>query len=70
MYAGDKLIQQGRLESLRSAIAAVLSARGLACSENTRSKLETCTDASRLTRWLTRAVTVHSETDVFADADS
>jgi predicted transposase YdaD len=78
MTAGEQLIQrgvqqglqQGRLETLRSNVAAVLTARGLTCSDGTRSKLEACTDASRLTRWLTRAVTALSEAEIFADDGS
>jgi hypothetical protein len=62
--------ERGAIEGLRLNIATVLTARGLACSDDTRSKIATCTDASRLTRWLTRAATAHSEADVFADVDS
>jgi len=78
MNAGDQLIQQGferglergRAEALRAGITAVLSARGLKCGEDTRSKLAACSDAPSLTRWLARAVTALSEADVFADADA
>ena len=67
MNAGEQLREQGRVETLRSNIATVLTARGLACGDDTRSKLAACNDTSRLTRWLTRAVTADSEADVFAD---
>jgi hypothetical protein len=70
MNAGEQLIQQGHARGLRAGIEAVLSARGLECGENTRSKLEACSDTSRLTRWLTRAATAHTEADVFTDVDS
>jgi hypothetical protein len=73
MNAGEQLIQrgvqQGRLETLRPDIAAVLSARGVTCSEGTRSKLAACSDAVTLTHWLIRAATALSEGEVFADGD-
>jgi hypothetical protein len=75
MNAGEQLrqegrvegLQQGRVETLRSGIAAVLAARGLQCTDDERSKLAACSDASRLTLWLTRAATAPSGAEVFAD---
>ena len=75
MNAGEQLrqegreqgLQQGRAEALRAGIAAVLSARGLACSDDTRSKLAACDDVSLLARWHARAVTVPSEAEIFAE---
>ena len=74
MNAGEQLIQQGiqrgRSEALRGAIASVLAARGLGCSEASNAKLAACEDVALLTQWLTRAATASAEAEVFADAGS
>jgi predicted transposase/invertase (TIGR01784 family) len=70
MNAGDQLIAQGHakglVDGLRTAVATVLSVRGLSLSEAGRAKLASCTDADVLTRWHARAVTARAEDEVFA----
>jgi predicted transposase/invertase (TIGR01784 family) len=82
MNAGEQLIQQGvqrgikegiqRGEALglRGAVASVLAARGLGCSEVSNAKLAACEDVALLTRWLTRAATASAEAEVFGEAGS
>jgi predicted transposase YdaD len=66
MNAGEQLIEQGRADGLRAAIAAVMSARRLTLSEARRARMASCTDVSTLTAWLERAATASSEADIFA----
>jgi predicted transposase/invertase (TIGR01784 family) len=67
--AGERLIEQGRAEGeakgLRAAVAATLSARGVALSERGRARLAACSDITALTAWVTSAVTAATEADVF-----
>ena len=71
--AGERLIEQGRAEGLakgeakglRAAVAATLSARGLALSERGKARLAACSDVTVLTAWVTSAVTAATEADVF-----
>ena len=67
--AGERLIEQGRAEGraegLRAAVAATLSARGLALSERGRARLAACSDVTVLTVWVASAVTAATEADVF-----
>lgn len=56
------------LTGMRRAIVALLSARGIACSEEGLSRIEACADPEVLDRWLSRATTAGSEADVFAEA--
>lgn len=52
------------------ALLAVLAARRLNVDENARARVQACTDASTLDRWVTRAVTAATLDDVFvADGD-
>lgn len=74
---GERLIEQGRAEGLakgqaegeakglRAAVAATLSARGLALSERGRARLAACSDVTVLTTWVATAVTAATEEDVF-----
>jgi len=55
------------LGALREGIAALLGARGVVCSEETRARLSSCTDAATLQRWLLRSMTVGTAEEVFAD---
>jgi hypothetical protein len=55
---------EGRAEGLRTAIATALTARGLVLSVAGRAKLEACADVAVLMRWLARAVTASSESEV------
>ncbi len=70
---GERLIEQGRAEGLaegearglRAAVAATLSARGVALSERGRARLAACSDVAVLTAWVATAVTAATEADVF-----
>jgi hypothetical protein len=61
------LIQQGRAEAIRDAVASVLTVRGLGLSEASKAKLAACKDVAVLARWHTRAVTALAEADIFRD---
>ncbi len=54
------------LAGVRRAIAALLSARGIGCSEEGRARIDACDDAEILDRWLSRATTAGSEAEVFS----
>jgi predicted transposase/invertase (TIGR01784 family) len=70
---GERLIEQGRAEGqaegeakgLRAAVAATLSARGVALSERGRTQLAGCSDVTVLTAWVATAATAATEADVF-----
>jgi|GEM_PF-2622265 len=67
--AGEQLIERGRAEvaeGLRAAIGRVLLARSLPLSDAARARVAACSDAAKLTRWLERAATARTETEVFA----
>jgi hypothetical protein len=57
---------EGRAESKAEAVLAVLKARGLAVSEGVRVRVLACRDLSILDRWLVRAATAASDTEVTA----
>lgn len=57
---------EGRVEGLRNSVFRVLSARKLALSDLGRARIEQCADVDRLMLWVERAVTVTSETELFA----
>jgi PD-(D/E)XK nuclease family transposase len=48
------------------AILALLAARGIAVSSETRARIEACKDAATLDRWITRAATAGSAEEVIA----
>lgn len=52
--------------ALREGIAALLGARGLACSDADRARLAACTDMSTLQRWLLRATSAGAAEEVFS----
>ncbi len=56
---------QGRAEGLAASILVILRARGLHVPAESRQRVETCTDAETLDRWLVRAATVSDPVDVF-----
>jgi hypothetical protein len=58
---------EGKAEGVREALLAVLAARGLAVSETDRARVEACSDAATLGRWLTRAARATATTEVFED---
>jgi predicted transposase/invertase (TIGR01784 family) len=57
---------EGEAKGLRAAVAATLSARGLALSEPGRARLAACSDVTVLTTWVATAVTAATEADVFS----
>ncbi len=57
---------EGRAETKAEAILAVLKARGLAVSEGVRVRVLACRDLGVLDRWLVRAATSASDTEVTA----
>ena len=52
--------------ALREGIAALLGARGIACSSEARERLSSCSDAATLQRWLFKAMTAGTEDEVFS----
>lgn len=54
------------LGSLREAILALLSARGIACSDQARARLLSCIDLPTLQRWLARATTASTAEEVLS----
>jgi hypothetical protein len=50
--------------ALRKAIARTLVGRGMTCSAQTISRLESCTDVDTLQQWLDRAFDTTSEADL------
>lgn len=67
----EKYRDQGRVEGRAQGEARlllrVLAARGLAVSDEQRSRVLSCGDVSQLERWADRAVAVDSAAEVFAD---
>jgi Uma2 family endonuclease len=55
------------LAALREGIAALLGARGIACSDEARARLSSCSDATTLQRWLLRAMSAGAVEEVFSD---
>lgn len=56
------------LKGVRRAIAALLIARGVGCSDEGRARIDACDDPETLERWLSRATTAGSEAEVFSGA--
>ena len=57
---------EAALAALRRGIAALLGARGIACSDEGRERLASCDDLATLERWLLRATSAATEAEVFA----
>jgi len=55
--ARDEGRNEGRLDGLRSSLRRVLTARKLAATPADEAKIDTCTDALTLERWLDLALT-------------
>ena len=51
------------------ALAVVLRTRGFAVDALTSDRIAACDDVEQLRRWIARAVTAHTLTDVFAPTD-
>jgi hypothetical protein len=56
--------QEGRLTEARSALRRVLAGRQLTPSKDDGARIEACTDLATLERWLDRAITAASVSDV------
>ncbi|GII58950.1 hypothetical protein Pth03_73390 [Planotetraspora thailandica] len=57
---------EGRAEGEAAAVLAVLDARGLEVSSDTRDRITSCDDLNVLETWIHRAVTVNSADELFA----
>ncbi|HMU40647.1 MAG TPA: hypothetical protein PKE31_16685, partial [Pseudomonadota bacterium] len=57
---------EGRTEGRALAILSVLTARGCAVSEGVRQSVLSCQDPTTLDRWLARAITATTDTEVVA----
>jgi Uma2 family endonuclease len=53
---------------VRAAILTILAARGIACSDAGRSRLDACDDVEVLNQWLGRALQAATEAEVLSDA--
>lgn len=58
-------IAQGKAEGLREALIAALSRRGIAVSKTATQRIEHCTDAAQLQRWLLNAMTAEKLRDIW-----
>jgi hypothetical protein len=61
----DQGRQEGRAEGEAAAILAVLDARGLEITSDTRDRITRCDDLHQLETWIRRAVTVNSADELF-----
>ena len=55
--ARDEGRNEGRLDGIKSSLRRVLAARKLAATPADEAKIDTCTDATTLERWLDQALT-------------
>ena len=60
----DTGIEKGRLTATRASLRRVLARRQLTPSTDDDSRIDACTDLSTLERWLDRAITAVSVSDV------
>lgn len=60
-------LAQGTALGLAKGVLALLSARGLAVTDESRARIEGCTELERLQRWLIAAAHVATVEEVFAD---
>jgi predicted transposase/invertase (TIGR01784 family) len=63
-----KGLREGEARGKAAALLTVLAARGLAVDDETRGRIEACTDVARLDRWLARALTAASAREALDDA--
>lgn len=59
--------EEGREEESRSAIVAIIEARGWSLDDDTSQRIAACRDLPTLRTWLTRAVTASSAEGLFGD---
>lgn len=57
-------LTQGEVKGKQDALLALLKARGLSTSTEQRSALRACTDSEKLNRWIVKAATAASASDV------
>jgi len=55
------------LASLQNGLLAIVTARGIPCSDDDRERVRSCTEPETLQRWLVRAATVGSMAEVLAE---
>ncbi|HLM73282.1 MAG TPA: hypothetical protein VK459_11340, partial [Polyangiaceae bacterium] len=60
-----KGLAEGEVKGKRDAVLALLKARGVALSAEERAVLNACADAAKLDRWIIRAATAASASEVF-----
>ena len=59
--------REGEIKTRVAAIVTVLTARGIAVSDEVRARIEVCKDTALLERWLVRAATVASAEEIFSE---
>lgn len=59
---------QRAFTGVRRAIVALLTARGISCSDEGRARIDACADPEILDQWLSRATTAGSEAELFSGA--
>jgi hypothetical protein len=57
--------EEGRAQGQAQSILQVLDRRGITVDDNSRERIESCTDAGTLSGWLDRALTATKATDLF-----
>jgi hypothetical protein len=58
---------KGETAAKAAAVLAILSARKLTVSDETRARIEACADGAILDRWITRAAMAASSEEIFAE---
>jgi hypothetical protein len=58
----------GRASEARKLLLSIMAARGLGPSAESRARVDACSDAATLERWVLRAATTTAEANVFAEA--
>jgi hypothetical protein len=61
----DAVLDAGRSEGRAASVLTVLEARGIRVSKAARARIERCTDATQLDRWLRRALVVAKAAELF-----
>jgi hypothetical protein len=56
---------EGHAEGLRAALYGLASSRGIMFSDASRARIDGCSDVERLTRWVVRAASATSDTELF-----
>ncbi|MDX2679926.1 hypothetical protein [Streptomyces soliscabiei] len=69
-YIFEEFRDEGRAQRGAEDIVLVLEARGLDIADEVRERVTDCDDPDLLCHWLTRAVTVASAEEIFADGNA